>query len=175
MRFAYADPPYPGMAHRYTDEAEADGRVAAEVDHGELVSRLCDEFDGWALSTSSVALRGVMNLCPDDVRVAAWVKPWASFKKGVNPAYAWEPVIFRGARTWKERGGSEAVTVRDWVSSVAHQRGFFGSKPEPFVRWILDLLGVRPDDEFVDLFPGSGAVQQAYGRWLAERPLWESA
>jgi len=171
MRFAYADPPYPGMAHRYATEAEADGRRAVEVNHEILIGYLCAEFDGWALSTSSVALRDLLPMCPDDVRVAAWVKPWASFKKGVNPAYAWEPVIFRGARSWSDRGGSHAETVRDWVSVVAHQAGFFGSKPPDFVEWILRLLGVDVDDEFVDVFPGSGSVGAAVEAWRASRPL----
>jgi hypothetical protein len=162
-RFVYADPPYPGMAHRY-------GPDAIEVNHRLLIAHL-EEFDGWALSTSAVALRDVLNLCPDGTRIAAWTKPWVSFKKGVNPAYAWEPVLFRGARSWKDRGGSDAVTVRDWVSCVAHQKGFFGSKPPTFTRWILDLLGVTPDDDFVDLFPGSGAVSAAHQQWLNERPL----
>ena len=34
-------------------------------------------------------------LCPSGVRIGALVKPFAVFKTGVNPAYAWEPVIFR--------------------------------------------------------------------------------
>ena len=48
MRFAYADPPYPGQARRhYKHHPDFDG----EVDHGALIERLMDEFpDGWALS-----------------------------------------------------------------------------------------------------------------------------
>ena len=170
MRFAYADPPYPGMAHRYTAEAEADGRTAAEVDHAKLISSLAD-YDGWALSTSSVALRQVLELCPDDVRVAAWVKPWASFKKGVNPAYAWEPVIFRGARSWKARGGNGSTTIRDWVRCVARQDGFFGAKPDAFCFWLFDLLGMTAEDEFHDLFPGSGAVTRAWETFVSQQRL----
>jgi hypothetical protein len=70
VRFAYADPPYIGQAKRhYGDHPD----YAGEVDHAELIGRLRAEFpDGWALSTSSTALREVWNLCPD-ARVAAWV------------------------------------------------------------------------------------------------------
>lgn len=171
MKFAYADPPYPGCAHRYAAEAAADGRVAAEVDHGELVTRLSADHDAWALSTSATALRAILNLCPDDVRVAVWAKTWVSFKKGVNPAYAWEPVIFRGARRWKERGGSEAMTVRDWLACTPQQDGFFGAKPETFSFWLFDLIGARPDDEFADLFPGSGAVTRAWDKWKRQTRL----
>lgn len=31
-----------------------------------------------------------------------------------------------------------------------------------FCIWIFDLLGARPTDEFVDIFPGSGAVGAAW-------------
>jgi hypothetical protein len=33
-----------------------------------------------------------------------------------------------------------------------------GSKPYPFVRWMLELLDFQEGDELVDLFPGSGGV-----------------
>lgn len=90
---AYADPPYPGQARKHYRN-DPSHIPAAEVDHAALIAQLCDEYpDGWALSTSSAALRDVLLLCPADVRVAAWVKPFAVFKPGVNPAYAWEPVI----------------------------------------------------------------------------------
>ena len=93
---AYADPPYPGQAARhYRHRPE----YAGEVDHAALIDRLVSEFpDGWALSTSSTALRTLLPLCPSDVRIGAWVKPFATFKKGQNPVYAWEPLLFRGGR-----------------------------------------------------------------------------
>src|SRR5688500_4295238 len=95
MKFAYADPPYIGQAKRHYSHDP----LCAEVDHGELLARLQSEFpDGWALSASSPSLKTILPLCPDDVRIAAWVKSFCAFKKGVRPAYAWEPVIFRGGR-----------------------------------------------------------------------------
>ncbi len=151
MTFAYADPPYPGCAHRYPENEE--------VDHRALISRLVDCFpDGWALSTSSVALRSILPLCPERVRVAAWVKPFAVFKPNVNPAYAWEPVIFSGGR---KRDRTEP-TVRDWTScNITLRRGLVGAKPDGFCHWLLDLLGFEDGDVMVDLFPGTRSMERA--------------
>jgi hypothetical protein len=86
---AYADPPYPGQAFKHYGNHPD---YAGEVDHAALLEQLEDDYpDGWALSTSSPALRDVLPLCPADVRVMAWVKPFAAFKKNVRVAYAWEP------------------------------------------------------------------------------------
>jgi hypothetical protein len=94
MRFAYADPPYIGQAKKHYGKRKD---YAGEVDHAALVARLVAEYsDGWALSLSSPTLRIILPMCPDNVRVMAWVKPFAVFKPGVNPAYAWEPVIVGG-------------------------------------------------------------------------------
>jgi hypothetical protein len=134
-----------------------------------LIARLADEFpDGWALSLHSPSLRVILPMCPDDVRVLAWVKPWCSFKPGVKLAYAWEPVVARGGRT-KPR---HALTTRDWLSEpVTTRRRFTGAKPEAFCFWIFDVLGAHPDDEFHDLFPGSGAVQRAWRAWRRQPRL----
>ena len=152
MRFAYADPPYPGCAHRYPEKTE--------VDHAQLFRRLVTDYpDGWALSTSSVALPYVLALCPvSDYRIGAWVKPFAVFKPNVNPAYAWEPVIFRGGR----RGDRTRPTVRDWHSeNITLKKGLVGAKPPNFNRWILDLLGYVEGDTLDDLFPGTGGMASA--------------
>lgn len=37
-----------------------------------------------------------------------------------------------------------------------------GTKPPEFARWIFDLLGAAPGDEFTDLFPGSGGITRAW-------------
>ncbi len=171
MRFAYADPPYIGMARKHY------GPSASEVDHAELVVRLCVEYpDGWALSCSTPSLREILPLCPDDVRIGAWVKPFHVFKKGVRPAYAWEPVLFRGGRNKNHppppKGGA-ATTPKDFVSAnITLRRGLVGAKPEPFCLWLFEILGMRPDDEFHDLFPGSGAVAQAWDKWRNQQRLF---
>lgn len=167
MKFAYADPPYPGQAKKHY-RRDPSGIVPAEVDHAALVARLCAEYtDGWALSTSSSALRSVLPLCPPNVRIAAWVKPFATFKKGVNPIYAWEPVIWTGGR----KRDLDVPMVRDWVSAnITLQTGTHGAKPQAFAYWLFDLLGMRPGDTLDDLYPGSGAVSEAWQRW--QRQLW---
>jgi hypothetical protein len=168
VRFAYADPPYIGQAKKHY----ADDPRCAEVDHGELIASL-DAYDAWALSLSSPSLKRILALCPDDVRVGAWVKPFASFKVNVNPAYAWEPVIFRGGR----KLGREIRTVRDWVAAnITFNRGLSGVKPAAFCWWLFDFVGMEADDEFYDLFPGSGAVSDAwefYRRAKRELPLFQ--
>ncbi len=158
MRIAYADPPYIGQAKRHYG--------CEEVDHAELIDRLLTEFpDGWALSLSSPTLREILMMCPESVRVAAWVKPFASFKPGVNPAYAWEPVIFTGGR----KMGRDEPTVPDWVrANITLQKGLSGAKPEAFSLWLFRLMGMRPDDELVDLFPGTRAVTQAWEKYKTD-------
>lgn len=159
MKFAYADPPYPGQAKKhYTNDPS--GIKPAEVDHVELVERLMREYpDGWALSTSSTALQDVLAMCPKGVRVMAWVKPFCSFKVGVNPAYAWEPVV-----VWRGRKrGRNVPTVRDWVSAnITLRKGTHGAKPEAFVLWLFEVLNIQPGDYFDDLFPGSGIVGKLF-------------
>lgn len=156
VRFGYADPPYPGMSHLYKDHPDYGG----EVDHEKLVQRLCDEFPaGWVLHTASSTLASVLAACPEDVRVMAWVKPFASWKKGVYPAYAWEPVIMWGGRNVY----GDRQTVPDFCSEgITLKRGLTGAKPERVCHWLFDCLGATPDDEMVDLFPGSGAVSRAW-------------
>lgn len=163
MRFAYADPPYPGCAHLY----KGVDQNACEVNHQLLVRHLCEDFpDGWSLSTSSTALKEILGLCPDDVRVMAWVKPFCSFKPGVGVAYAWEPVIFRGGRRRKR----QQPTVRDWVSAnITLKKGMPGAKPPQFWFWLFDVFNMEPDDQFEDLFPGSCGGAAALAEWRTYR------
>jgi hypothetical protein len=166
MRVAYADPPYIGQAKLYKKEAS----YAGEVDHEALLVSL-ETYDGWALSASSPSLRVVLRLAPEGTRIGAWVKPFAIFKPNVNPAYAWEPVLFKPARSGGARfGGRKAPTVRDWVScNITLKKGLCGAKPEAFCFWIFDLLGMRPEDELIDMFPGTGAVTQAWEKYKLEK------
>lgn len=118
MRFAYADPPYPGQAKRlYGDHAD----YAGEVNHKELVWRLERDYDAWALSTGSKMLPDVLALCPRPIRVLAWVKPMAP-PLGDGFMYGWEPVLLRGGR-------KPVPPVRDWVS-VSPDGDTFRARPE---------------------------------------------
>lgn len=153
MRYAYADPPYPGCAGFYVENSE--------IDHRALIDGMNDCYDGWALSTGSNSLQFVLSLCPSDVRIAAWVKPFAVFKPNVNPGYTWEPVIFRGARAKRDR---KEPTVRDWVSAnVTLKKGLVGAKPLAFNLWLIELLGVTDEDTLDDLFPGTNGLMAAWG------------
>lgn len=166
MRFAYADPPYPGCSRLYRADPQC-----AEVDHAELIQRLCDEFsDGWALSTSSSALKRVLALCPDDVRVASWLKPFTPFKVNVGVAYAWEPVILRGGR----RRSRQQMTARDWLICNAPQlwrTGLIGAKPAEFCYWLFDMLSVQPGDELCDMYPGTGIVGRCFAEYTGQRTI----
>jgi hypothetical protein len=179
MRFCYADPPYPGQAKRlYGDHPD----YAGEVDHGELIGRLVDEYpDGWALSTGAKWLREVLLLCPVEVRVLSWVKTDAPpFTLRVQ--YSWEPVILCGGRPYE--GGPR--TVRDSLvvpscgamGSGVHRDGpghLVGRKPPKFCRWVFACLGAEPGDELDDLFPGSGAVMREWRAYAAQPELFARA
>jgi hypothetical protein len=166
VRFAFADPPYLGCCGLYGHAHHGGGCWDDLATHAQLVERLSSEFpDGWAMSLHEPSLRKILPLCPDDARVAPWVKPFASFKPNVNPAYAWEPVIFRGGRDFTR----EQPTVRDWhPANITLRRGLTGVKPDSFSYWLFDLLNMQSGDEFVDLFPGSGAVTRAWNAWRAQ-------
>jgi len=155
MKFAYADPPYLGCAKKLYGDETYDNPEA----HRALVARLCDEYpDGWAMSLSTPSLRTILPMCPVDVRIGSWVKPFAAFKVGVNPGYCWEPVIFRGGRTKRSRTED---TVRDYHSEpITLRRGLPGAKPPGFALWVIGLLGadVRKGDTIHDIFHGSGAM-----------------
>jgi hypothetical protein len=160
--FAYADPPYPGQARTHYSH---DPRCA-EVNHKELFARL-EELspDAWALSTSSVALHSVLEVAPPGIRIGAWVKPFCSFKYRVNPAYSWEPVIFKGGRA-KSRNYPK---VRDWCSAnVTIQQGLAGAKPEDFCFWLFRLMGLEHGDSLLDLYPGTGAVTKAWEKYARQ-------
>ena len=160
MKLAYADPPYPGRAHLYADHPD----YAGEVDHLDLIASLRAGYDGWALSTSAVALRDLLPIFPPTARVLAWVKHTVTV--------SWEPVIVVPART-PDR------TLRDWIQVEPDSYQWrekpdsyvIGQKPEAFCRWMFGWLGAHPDDDLDDLFPGSGNVGRAWDSWRAQPGL----
>lgn len=159
MVFAYADPPYIGQAEKhYSDDPRC-----AEVNHRVLIGTLHDRYDAWALSMSATmySLKRIVPLAPDDARMAAWTKPFCSFKPGVDPAYTWEPVVF-----YSPRKSTGEDTSKDHIAeSITMGRVLAGAKPERFCFWLFELVGLEADDELVDLFPGTGAVTSAHDRW----------
>ena len=161
MKMAYADPPYLGKAKIFYGKLHEKAGDYDDIGaHRELIIRLCDEFpDGWALSASSTSLRQIMSIVPFTARMMVWVKPFASFKPNVNPAYAWEPVFVNGGRPRTR----QQETVRDWVSAnITLQTGTPGAKPPEFCRWLFEVLNLEPGDSLTDMFPGSGNVERAW-------------
>lgn len=166
MKIAYADPPYIGQAKKkYGDHPD----YAGEVDHAELIRRLDVEYpEGWALSCHVPSLKVLLPLVQDPHRVLAWGKSFCAWKRGVYPAYAWEPVIMRGGRP----AYGTRQTPRDFLlAPVTLMRGVAGAKPQDFCFWLFDCLGLEPGDELHDLFPGSGAVAHAWDAYCAQMPL----
>ncbi len=153
--FAYADPPFPGLAAKYY---RSEPTYGGEVDHRALIASLTSAgYAGWALSTSSKALRDVLPLCPPRARVCAWVKPIV-VPRATNGLHSrWEALIVVGGR-------SRLPAVRDWLMAKP-ARGWGtlpGRKPVAFCAWLFDCLGMVPGDRLVDLFPGTGAVTRAW-------------
>jgi len=169
LRIGYADPPYPGCAHLYKDQPDYGG----EVDHAALIRRLEDECDGWVLHTAATP-RAMALLAPlvekiEGARWMSWVKGFAAFKRNVSVAYAWEPVIVRAAR---KPAVSKRLVMRDWIQeSITLKRGLTGAKPEAVCHWAFEMVGARPEDDLVDLFPGTGAVTRAWATWRGKFTL----
>lgn len=172
IRVAYADPPYPGCARFYSIPGTPEYHPnAGEWDdparHVRLMEDLDRDFpDGWALSTSAIALEDLRPR-PAGSRVAVYCHPGVQNAKiGKDVAavtFMWEAVIYRVPLV--ARGTRVSTPDCLWASAGhGHTSGFYGSKPPKFCRWILSLLrlGGHEADEFVDLFPGSGNVTRAW-------------
>ena len=175
MRFAYADPPYPGNIKRYDDY-----EYVAEVNHWELLHRLSTEYDGWLLHTGSVNLTYVLGICSElditDFRIMAWVKPFAAFKRNVPVAYAWEPVLVKEIRKPVVTRRVEGLVSRDWFPhNITLKTGMVGVKPEKVCWWLFEVSGLEPKDQFDDLFPGTGAVMNAWDTWSQHVLQWRES
>lgn len=162
MRFAYADPPYPGFARKLY------GRE--EVDHAELVARLVADFpDDWALSTHARSLQAVLAVCPPGVSIASWHRGERR-GRATRPRSAWEPVIYFGGRTREILPEESCCDALAWTGRQhSHPDAIVGMKPAAFCTWLFGLLGAAAGDELVDLFPGSGAVTRAWHLFVAAR------
>lgn len=168
MRIGYADPPYIGCAHLYKDHAD----YAGEVEHAPLIQTLQDSYDGWVLHLSSPSVSYIAPLVSQyapEARLMAWVKPFAAFKRNVSVAYAWEPVYVKAAR---KPVVSKRLVNRDWIAEgITMKKGLTGAKPEAVCHWAFEMLGSHPDDVLVDLYPGTGAVAEAWRTWRGKFTL----
>lgn len=163
MRFAYADPPYVGQAKKhYGDHAD----FAGEVDHADLIERLCTDYDGWALSLSVKSLPAIARLCPLDVVTLAWFKPIAP-PLGDHRRYNWEPVILRPVRRYVPGYVPLAVVASppQFTFREKPAEHVIGEKPEAFCHWVFASAGLVLTDELIDLYPGSGAVGRAWSTY----------
>ena len=157
MKLAYADPPYLGQCQRYQHRHEDPwGCWDVPDEHWALMAMLERDYDGWAYSLTSTSLAHLLPLAPAGVRVAAWVKPFAAYKRNVRIAYTWEPVLFKPGRDSSKDG---APVGRDHLAEpIQLKAGLTGAKPARFCRWVLDLLGYTDGDTVDDLFPGTGVM-----------------
>lgn len=183
MKILYADPPYVGQSHRHYGKHPD---YAGEVDHRELLAQL-EDADGFVLHMSTPSIPHIAHIMSEydyclDARWLSWVKPFAAFKRNVPVAYAWEPILVRAARTPVVSG---RLVMRDWIAEpITMQRGISGAKPEKVCHWLFEVAGAEPGDELVDMYPGSGAVTDAWASWCdnlatapgaSQKSLWEAS
>lgn len=189
MRFAYADPPYPGLADYYQERAE--------VDHAALIGELTGgwiegELDGWALSSSAAALPIVLPMCPSSTRVCVWRRR-VRYTPSTRALSAWEPLLVVGGRPLPTDVPQDLLDEL-YTSDVLDYRGRYGSftgaligmKPPEFAVWLFRQLGATAGDELHDLYPGSGAIGRAWSIFTdelsrrtvagrdAKAPAWEA-
>lgn len=181
MKLAIADPPYLGRATTWyggkgrassSTPGRARGRDkdAAEfhpdashwddpLSHTRLAHRLDREYDGWAMAASAKTITQIT--IPERARIAVWHVTNA-IPDGSRIRATWEAVIVRTPEGRRAYG--TGLTTPDVLSAPHPMSGFVGTKPEAWTRWVLDMLGFRPDeDDLTDLFPGSRAVSHAAG------------
>lgn len=176
MRLAIADPPYLGRSERWYGTGRGSGRGLHKADthpeagiwddpaaHRDLVARLDRDFDGWAIAAASDTLPMYLAAAPS-ATVAIWHKR-NGMPSGSRIINRWEPVILRVPDSRLSR--SAGLMVGDVLDAPHRRSGFVGSKPPEWTAWILAMLGHHPDDEVLDLFPGSGAVLAATDGLLA--------
>lgn len=181
MRFAIADPPYPpevrrridrrpGRNPRVTSRSRATRWYAGHADnhpdaadwdspatHQALLAHLVRDFDGWAIATSADGLPAY-GLLPPSAKLMVWQIANA-MPTSARVASTFEFVIVSTPLDRMARG--PLGQVPDILRAAAPRRGFAGSKPSEWTRWVLDAMGCGSDDELVDIFLGSGAVTEA--------------
>lgn len=117
-----------------------------------LVARLVLEYpDGWALSCPASALRTLLPVCPEGVRVLAWVRPSGD----------WEPLLVCGGRP------SPRALTHDWTNVAGNARG----RPEEFFHWVFRVLNLQPDDDFQPIPLRGGVVAHAWALYRRQLPL----
>lgn len=172
MKLHYADPPYLGCGSLYAAHHPQALDWDRPETHARLIEQLQDEADGWVLHSSatleSTALYTRL-LEKTGARMCMWVKQFAAFKRNVPVAYAFEPVYIKAGR---KPVVSKRLVMRDWIMCpITMKKGLTGAKPEAVCHWAFEIAAARPEDELADLFPGTGAVTEAWRTWKGKFTL----
>ena len=106
----------------------------------------------------------MLTLCPAGVRVAAWHRGERTVRS-LYPLHAREPVIYHGSRQILGERRTDSIVCGPGLLTTLPGRAV-GAKPAVVCRRIFGLLGAQPGDSIDDLFPGSGAVGQAWRAFM---------
>ena len=175
MKFAIADPPYLGRAHRwYGVGGRAKGGGLGRADshpeaykwdhpamHLKLAAELLLDYDGFALACTPHSLSTYLSVIPthseNGIKLLSWIKP-GSMPTGSRITPSWEAVIIRIPKERKARAVGKQMV--DYLICSAPRSGYAGSKPAEWTDWVLNAMGVEAGDTVVDLFVGSGKVSK---------------
>lgn len=172
MRFAYADPPYLGRCGLYDHRHEPPWDCWDEpATHRALIDSLAS-FDGWALSLSAESLQVVLPMCPADSTVLSWVKLNA-LPTPERRMKSWEPVILHGGRrpALQTRTALVAIPPPGYTFANRPHKHVIGEKPDVFARWLFAVAGLTSEDEFHDIFSGSGVMSRAWEGFRTQTTL----
>lgn len=163
----YADPPYVNCRFKYARQNKSRqwGKNARADYMRELVARMesLRAEDGMcAISMATPELR-LLHLFPSTARVFAWVKPYAVFRPGVYPCFAWEPLVVWGRFVNREEQKT-TKTPHDWLQcspKIPRKGKHETPKPLAFAEWVINTtLGPRRGP-VLELFGGTCPVTRA--------------
>ena len=110
----------------------------------------------------------MLRLCPPGTRTCVWVRGVRKTPSR-RALCAWEPLLVFGGRPRRVAVAEDLCDVLAWGGRQRSPPGaIVGMKSAPFCEWMFRLLGARACDDFVDLFPGSGAVGRAWCLYTAD-------
>ena len=164
LRFAYADPPYVGRSALYDHPESA--RWDDPAEHVALMRELDAGYDGWALSLAAESLTAILPGAPSGAFVLAWHKPNGKPWGRTGLTAAWEPVIMSPLPRRPQWWTPTAFAVVPPVGYHVDASHVIGEKPRRFAHWLFAAARLTLADEFVDLFPGSGAMSKAWATYV---------
>ena len=196
LRLAYADPPYPGLSKRYYGDHPD---YAGEVDHADLIRRLStydgwalstsaralpdilalcppgSRVAAWVRGERPVRSAGPLNAWEPVIYWGGRRDPSRGAAADASPLPAARVASRRRTRSAELSDSSslsprrvDVLLYRPGVRTTDPER-VIGAKPAAFCRWVFDLLGAEPQDEFHDLFAGSGGVMRAWDAFTSQQ------